>query len=66
MNGLFQKNQSGVERGLRLTLGVVLLYLASVGYWWGLLGVVPIFTGAVGWCPLYRLFGISTCRTASP
>lgn len=50
------------ERVLRIFVGVVLLALAVVGprTVWGLLGVVPLITGAMGVCPLYRALGITS------
>jgi hypothetical protein len=50
------------ERVLRVLVGVVLLALSVVGPQtaWGLLGVVPLITGAMGVCPLYRVFGITS------
>ncbi len=63
MNTLFPKNQSGAERMLRVILGVVLLYFAAAGHAWGWLGIIPLVTGAIGSCPIYRALGISTCRT---
>jgi len=58
-------NEHVLERGLRIVLGLVLLALVFVGpkTLWGLVGLVPLVTGAVGFCPLYRLFGFSTCAT---
>ncbi len=56
-------NVGGIDRILRIVVGLVLVGLAAtetVG-WWGWLGVVPLATGAIGWCPPYALFGISTC-----
>lgn len=68
MNKLLPTNEHVVERVLRIALGIVLLSLAFVGpkAWWGWFGVVPLATGLIGSCPLYTLFGISTCRTKSP
>ena len=56
-------NESPIDRALRVVLGVVLLSLVVVGpqTMWGLLGLVPLLTGLFGFCPLYRVFGISTC-----
>jgi hypothetical protein len=56
-------NIGGVERIIRITIGLVLIALAATGTvgWWGWLGVLPVFTGATGWCPPYTLLGISTC-----
>jgi len=62
---MFTTNESGLDRGLRVVLGMVLLSLVFVGprSLWGLLGLIPLVTGAVGFCPLYRLFGIKTNST---
>lgn len=59
-------NMGGIHRGLRVVAGVVLLTLTFVlnkdGLWlWGLIGIVPLVTGLVGWCPLYPLLGIKSC-----
>ena len=56
-------NESPIDRALRVVLGVVVLSLVVVGpkTMWGLLGLVPLLTGVVGFCPLYRVLGISTC-----
>ena len=56
------RNVSAWERVLRVLAGVTLLALAVVGpkTVWGLLGVVPLITGAMGFCPLYRAFGVTS------
>ncbi|VUZ24565.1 Uncharacterised protein [uncultured Comamonas sp.] len=56
-------NMGGVDRVLRILVGIVLLSLAATGQvgWWGWLGVVPLATGLMRFCPLYTLLGISTC-----
>lgn len=58
-------NEAGWDRGLRVALGLGLLSLTVVGphTWLGLLGLVPLATGVVGFCPLYKLLGLSTCPT---
>lgn len=63
MSKLFPRNEHKVERALRVGAGVVILSLYFVGPQtpWALLGLVPIATGLLGSCPLYTLFGISTC-----
>jgi hypothetical protein len=60
---LFPNNEHVVERVLRVALGLGVLALTVVGpqTWWGLLGLVPLATGLIGSCPLYTLFGFSTC-----
>lgn len=57
-------NVGGVDRILRITLGLVLIVLAATGIvgWWGWLGIVPLATGLVGWCPPYAILGLNTCR----
>jgi len=53
-----------MERAIRVVLGLGILSLAFLGPRtpWGFLGIVPLVTGLIGSCPLYTLFGISTCR----
>ncbi|MFN7711737.1 MAG: DUF2892 domain-containing protein [Curvibacter sp.] len=55
----------GIERIIRAAAGLVLAALAATGTvgWWGWLGVIPLVTGLIGWCPPYALLGINTCRT---
>lgn len=57
------RNMGMVDRGLRALVGVALIALAATGTigLWGWLGVVPLATAAIGWCPAYAPFGISTC-----
>lgn len=56
-------NMGGIDRGLRAVLGVVLIALVFVGPQtpWGWIGLIPLLTAAVGICPLYSIFGLSTC-----
>lgn len=56
-------NEGSVDRILRATAGVVLigLALAGIGTPWTWIGVVPLATGLIGWCPAYTLLGMSTC-----
>ncbi|MBS0466833.1 MAG: DUF2892 domain-containing protein [Proteobacteria bacterium] len=57
------KNVGGLDRGLRIIAGLVLIALAATGTvgWWGWIGVVPLLTGLIGGCPAYALLGINTC-----
>jgi hypothetical protein len=57
------KNVGTVDRVLRIVAGVVLIALVFVGPQtpWGWIGVIPIATALIGWCPAYRLLGIRTC-----
>lgn len=56
-------NVGGIDRVLRIVAGVVLLALGAFGPlgWWGLVGLVPLGTALVGFCPVYPLLGINTC-----
>jgi hypothetical protein len=57
------KNVGAADRIVRIIAGLAILSLAFVGPHtpWGYLGLIPLVTGLIGWCPAYRLFGISTC-----
>jgi len=59
-----QKNIHSIERVVRVVLG---LTIASLAFWgpsnpWFLLGLIPVATGIIGWCPPYSLLGINTCN----
>ncbi len=58
-----KSNVGGIDRILRIVAGLVLIGLAATGTvgMWGWLGVVPLATGALGWCPPYAIFGFNTC-----
>jgi hypothetical protein len=57
-------NVGSIDRILRILVGVALIGLTLAGQigLWGWLGVVPLATGLVGWCPPYALLGLSTCK----
>ena len=59
-------NIGKTDRIIRGLIGVIVIgigiYLKS---WWGAIGLLPIFTAAIGWCGFYKLFGISTCKAQS-
>jgi hypothetical protein len=62
-----KSNVGGIDRILRIVLGLVLIGLTlsgTIGVW-GWLGIVPLATGAIGWCPPYAIFGWNTCSTKS-
>ncbi|MFO0566128.1 MAG: DUF2892 domain-containing protein [Polyangiaceae bacterium] len=63
MNKILPTNEHNVERALRVLIGIALLSLVFVGpkSLWGLIGAVPLLTGLIGSCPIYTLFGWSTC-----
>jgi len=56
-------NEGTIDRVLRVVVGLVLISLVFVGPQtpWGWIGVVPLLTGIIGFCPAYRIFGLSTC-----
>lgn len=57
------RNEASWDRGLRIALGLVGLSLVFVGPQtaWGWVGLLPLATGLLGFCPLYRIVGLSTC-----
>ena len=58
------RNEGAIDRILRTGLGIALISMVFVGPQtpWGWLGLVPLITGLVGFCPLYRLIGVNTCK----
>lgn len=58
-----KQNEGNLDRVLRIIVGLGLLSLVFFGpqTMWGLIGVIPLSTGLIGFCPLYRLLGINTC-----
>jgi hypothetical protein len=65
---MLELNEAFWDRALRVAVGLGLLSLVFVGpaTWLGLIGLVPLITGIFGHCPVYRLFGISTCQKPRP
>lgn len=65
---MFSANVGGVDRIARILVGIALIAFALFApatitwSWVGWIGVVPLLTGALGWCPAYMPFGIKTCR----
>jgi hypothetical protein len=60
-------NEGTADRAIRIVAGIAILSLTVVGPHspWGFIGLVPLATGIVGFCPLYRLAGVNTCKTAA-
>lgn len=58
-----KKNVGKVDRILRIILGL-LIGVAGIYFqnWWGLIGIIPVATALVNFCPLYAPLGISTCK----
>jgi hypothetical protein len=63
-DAIMKRNIGGVERFIRIVAGAAVLSLAFVGPHsaWAYLGIIPLATGLVGWCPPYALLGFSTCK----
>lgn len=61
---MFRRNVGGLDRVLRIAVGLVLIALVFVGPKTplGWIGLVPILTAVIGWCPPYALMGLSTRR----
>ena len=61
------KNVGSIDKIVRIIVGLALLSLLVLlpgnARWWGLIGLIPIVTALVGWCPGWALFGINTCST---
>ena len=60
------RNIGSVERVARAVVGLALIAIVFVGPAtpWGWIGIVPLATALVGWCPPYALLGINTCRSS--
>lgn len=62
-----KSNVGTVDRAIRIVLGLILLSLIFVlegnARWWGLVGLLPMATGLIGWCALYVPFAIDTRHT---
>ena len=58
------KNAGGIDRILRVAVGIALIAAAAMGAIgvWGYIGLVPLLTGLLGWCPPYAMLGINTCK----
>lgn len=56
-----KKNVGSTEKTIRIILGVVIILVGIFTQsWWGLIGIVPLVTGLINYCPVWSLFGIST------
>lgn len=57
------QNVGTIDRVVRIVAGVALIAIVFVGPQtpWGWIGIVPLATALLGWCPAYTLFGLSTC-----
>ncbi len=62
-----QANVGSIDRALRIAVGLALIAIVFVGPQtpWGWIGVIPLVTALIGWCPLYRILGISSNKAHS-
>lgn len=58
-------NVGGIDKNLRIVVGAAIIG-AGVYFqnYWGAVGLIPLITGLINWCPLYPIFGINTCSSA--
>ncbi|WP_371324476.1 DUF2892 domain-containing protein [Dechloromonas sp. ZY10] len=63
-----KNNVGGIDKILRIVVGLGLLGATAAGMLpaWGWIGIVPLATGLLGWCPLYPLLGMNTCPLKKP
>ncbi len=63
LSKIMKRNVGGIDRILRVVVGIVLIALAATGTLgvWAYIGILPLVTGVIGWCPAYLPFGIKTC-----
>jgi hypothetical protein len=61
-----KQNVNNIERAIRIIIGLAVISLVFIGPQsaWGWLGLIPVITGSLGYCPLYTVLGISTCKKA--
>jgi hypothetical protein len=57
-------NVGGIDQILRIIVGIALIVAAGTGLLgsWAWIGVIPLATGLMRFCPLYPILGISSCR----
>ncbi len=60
---MFKVNEGSADRLVRAAVGLGLISLVFVGPQtpWGWLGIIPLATSLIGWCPLYAVLGMNTC-----
>ena len=59
-----KSNMGTVDRIIRIVIGlIIIIWGFAVSSWWGLIGLIPLLTGLLNFCPLYKLLGISTSKS---
>ena len=58
-------NEGTLDRTIRIVLGLSMISLVYLGpkTAWGWIGILPLATGLIGFCGLYSVLGLNTCRT---
>ena len=58
------QNMGSLDRGIRIVVGLVLIALVFVGpqTMWGWIGIIPLATALIGWCPAYTVLGLKTSK----
>ncbi|TXL14423.1 hypothetical protein BMR05_07245 [Methylococcaceae bacterium HT4] len=56
-------NVGGLDKKLRIAAGIIIIAAgAFFKFWWGAVGIIPLATALINWCPAYLPLGISTCK----
>ena len=59
-----KSNMGTVDRIIRIVVGlIIIIWGFAASSWWGLIGLIPLLTGLLNFCPLYKLLGISTSKS---
>lgn len=59
-------NVGGIDRKLRVAVGIAIIAIgAFYESYWGAVGIIPLGTALIGWCPIYPILGISTSSKES-
>lgn len=58
-----KKNVGTTDQIIRVIIAVAIFVIGYMNHsWWGLLGLIPLITALLGFCPLYAILGIKTCK----
>lgn len=56
-------NVGSTDKIIRIVLAIVIFVFGYVYHsWWGLIGLIPLITAFIGFCPIYTILGVSTCK----
>ncbi|MEI8186346.1 MAG: DUF2892 domain-containing protein [Chlorobiaceae bacterium] len=60
-----QKNIGQTDKIIRIVIGIALIVIGVINQsWWGVVGLVPLLTASIGFCPLYTVLKISTAESS--